>query len=55
MEPALRNFQLLIGRLPGDAVNQTIFERNPPRPPALQVTLQRLGLAGSLKRGACIL
>ena len=46
MVPALGDFELLGGALAGHPVDQPVFQRDPTRPPALQIAAQRFGLAG---------
>jgi hypothetical protein len=50
VEPALRDLQLLGRALARDAIDQTILDRDPPRPPSLEIAAQRFGLAGPAER-----
>ena len=49
MKAALRYFEALIVALAFNAIDETVGRCDAARPPALQVTLQRFGLSGSLE------
>jgi len=49
MKAALRYFEALIAALAFNAIDETVGRCDAARPPALQVTLQRFGLSGSLE------
>lgn len=52
MVAALGDFEVLIGTLALDPVDQAILLRDPARPPALQIALQRFWLTHALEGGA---